>query len=268
MKLQDKIVWITDAGSASSRRIASKLRDEGAVVVCNYFPARFTATEDAAMSTGADPASFEAINNAASAILERYGRIDVLVHNNNKIITASLEDCTDEQFDLSLGYNVKSAYLYTQVVGRIMKAARCGNIVFVSSIHDEKPCGGAFSYSIAKGALKMLAKEMVLDMGPYNVRVNIIEAGPMEGEEKLFYSDMSPLYEHTIEKIANKKLGSMEDIANAVLFFASDDCSFANGSELRLDGGFLLAYYPRRINREAAIKTAEAAASCSTDPEV
>jgi NAD(P)-dependent dehydrogenase (short-subunit alcohol dehydrogenase family) len=118
--------------------------------------------------------------------------------------------------------------------------------VFISSIHDEKPTGAAFTYSIAKGALKMLVKEMVLDLGPHNVRANIVNMGPMEGHDKLFYSDLSPLYEHTKERIVNARYCTFEDVANAALFFAADGCPSANGSELKLDGGFLLTYYVKK----------------------
>jgi len=70
--------------------------------------------------------------------------------------------------------------------------------------------------------------------------------GPMEGHDKLFYSDLSPLYEHTKERIVNATYCTLEDVANAALFFAGDDCASANGSELKLDGGFLLAYHVKK----------------------
>jgi NAD(P)-dependent dehydrogenase (short-subunit alcohol dehydrogenase family) len=71
----------------------------------------------------------------------------------------------------------------------------------------------------------------------------------MEGHDKLFYSDLSPLYEHTKERIVNSRYSTLEDMANAALFFAGDDCPSANGSELKLDGGFLLTYYVRKRNQ-------------------
>ena len=91
----------------------------------------------------------------------------------------------------------------------------------------------------------MRAREMVLDMRPFNGRTNMVEAGPLEGDDEKFYSDSSPLYEHTRERIVNGQYGTMEDIANAVIFFAGGDCPAANGAELKLDGGFLLSYLLR-----------------------
>jgi glucose 1-dehydrogenase len=229
LKLKDKVVLITDGASALGLAVAECFKAEGAIL----------AMDDCT------PISKKEVDAAVSSVLEKYGRIDVVIHNNNEVIRANLEDCSDEVYDRALGINLKSAFLFAQAAGVCMKQAGKGNFVFISSIHDEKPNGAAFTYSIAKGALKMLVKEMVLDMGPCNVRANIVSMGPMEGDDKLFYSDLSPLYEHTKERIVNARYVTLEDVANATLFFAADDCVSANGSELKLDGGFLLSYYAR-----------------------
>jgi enoyl-[acyl-carrier-protein] reductase (NADH) len=97
----------------------------------------------------------------------------------------------------------------------------------------------------------MLIKEMVLDLGPHMVRTNLVEAGPLEGDDRVFANDISPLYEHTRERIVNHQYCRPEDVAEAVLLFAGDDCQAANGSELRLDGGFLLTYFIRRKVKSA-----------------
>jgi len=244
LKLKDKVVLITDGASASGLAIAECFKAEGAILAINVcHPSGTIKIEEQGILTYANPVSKKEVDAAIASVLEKYGRIDVVIHNNNDVIRANLEDCSDEVFDQALGINVKSAFLFAQAVGVYMKQARKGNFVFISSIHDEKPNGAAFTYSLAKGALKMLIKEMVLDLGPYNVRANIVNMGPMEGHDKLFYSDLSPLYEHTKERIANATYSTLEDVANAALFFAADDCASANGSELKLDGGFLLAYY-------------------------
>jgi NAD(P)-dependent dehydrogenase (short-subunit alcohol dehydrogenase family) len=162
------------------------------------------------------------------------------------VIRATLEDCSDEAFDMTMEINAKSAFLFAQAAAAPMKQAAKGNFVFISSIHDEKPNGAAFAYSLAKGALKRLVKEMVLDLGPRDIRANIVNMGPMEGHEELFYSELSPLYEHTKERIANMRYCTLEEVAAGALFFASDDCPSANGACLTLDGGFLFSYFSSR----------------------
>jgi NAD(P)-dependent dehydrogenase (short-subunit alcohol dehydrogenase family) len=243
MKLNDKVVLITD-GTSSGMDIAAHLKSEGALVIPNIYPdGKNPGICEYELLTHANPASKTEITGAVQSVLDKYGRIDVVVYNNNEVVRAGLEECTDDIYDRVMDINIKSAFLYVQAAGAAMKQAKKGNFVFVSSIHDEKPTGSTFAYSIAKGALKMLAKEMVLDMGPYNIRTNIINAGPVRGDENIFYSDLSPLYEHTEERIVNHRFCTSDDIANAVLFFAADECESANGSELCLDGGFLLTYY-------------------------
>jgi NAD(P)-dependent dehydrogenase (short-subunit alcohol dehydrogenase family) len=244
MKLKDRVVLITDGAVPLGTAIASRFAEEGAVVVLNMFPVD-TAGSGGGLVTHADPRSKAQIDEAVQLILKTYGRIDVVVHNNNEVIRADIESCSDDDFDRALDINVKSAFLYVQAAGQAMKEARRGAFVFISSIHDEKPNGAAFGYSVAKGALKMLTKEMVLDLGPYNVRTNIVELGPMEGDAEKFQSDLTTLYEYTAERIQTQRYLTLPEVANAALFFASDDCPSANGADLRLDGGFLLTYVMR-----------------------
>ena len=246
MKLKDKVVLITDGASATGLAIAERFKTEGAIVTLNVYPRNSTLEGGQwGMLTCANPVRKEEVDTALASVLDRYGRIDLVIHNNNEVIRADLEDCTDEIFDQVLNINTKSAFLFVQAAGVSMKQAGKGGFVFISSIHDEKPNGAAFSYSIAKGAIKMLVREMVLDLGPYNVRSNIVSMGPMEGCDKLFYSELSPLYEHPKERTVNTRYTSVDEVANAALFFAGDDCPSTNGSELVLDGGFLLSYYTR-----------------------
>jgi NAD(P)-dependent dehydrogenase (short-subunit alcohol dehydrogenase family) len=256
LKLKDKVVFITDAQSRIGRAIASLFVQEGALLVQNVFPPipEFSPAPGG-MITHADPVSKASIEIAITETLNKYGRINSLIHNNNEVTPAALEGCNDDVFDRCMAVNLKSAFLYVRAAGISMKEKKSGNFVFISSIHDEKPSGGAFAYSLAKGALKMLTKEMALDLGPFNIRTNLISLGPLEGDEKIFYSDISPLYEHVKEKIANNKLGTLADAAHAALFFASDDCQFANGSELKIDGAFLLSYFLRKIyNTETLVQ--------------
>ncbi|MDR2745992.1 MAG: SDR family oxidoreductase [Treponema sp.] len=252
MKMKDKVVFITDGVSPAGQGIAARLAEEGALVAANVFPAGGAPPPQAGLVTHGDPLSRAGVDAAVGEVLGKYGRIDSLIFNNNEIVPATLEGCDDETYDRIMAVNVKSAYLYAVAAGSSMKERRSGNFVFVSSIHDEKPFGACFAYSMAKGCLKNLAREMVLDMGKFNVRTNVIEMGPVEDAWEDFYSELSPLYEHARERVNGPRMGNIRDLAAAVLYFAGDDSGFANGSELRLDGGFLLTYVTRRRNMDRA----------------
>ena len=270
MKLKDKVVLITDGASPTGLAIAEKFKAEGAFLCLNV--PRDILVSAASLSEGIDkalavrraaaiatllaegsgvlvhanPVVKKEVDSGVADVLDKYGRLDVVVHNNNEVIRAALEDCGDEAFDRALEVNTKSAFLFAQAAAAPMKQAGKGAFVFISSIHDEKPSGAAFAYSVAKGALKMLVREMVLDLGRHNIRSNIVNMGPMEGHEELFSGGLSPLYEHTKERIPNMRLCTIDEVANAALFFASDDCPSANGASLTLDGGFLLSYFSGR----------------------
>jgi NAD(P)-dependent dehydrogenase (short-subunit alcohol dehydrogenase family) len=243
LKLKDKVVMISCGGSELGREIASRFQAEGAIIALNVYPPDAELSQAGYdMITHGNPESGADIHAAVGAVLDKYGRIDVVVHNDNEVIPAELETASDEDFDRAIAVNVKSAFLYGQAAGRAMKKAKQGAFVFISSIHDEKPNGAAFTYSIAKGALKMLTREMVLDLGPSNIRINMVNVGPLEGDEERFRTSLSPLYEHARERIQNQQYISPGDVANAALFFAGDDCKSANGATVVLDGGFLLTY--------------------------
>ena len=257
MKLRDKVVLITDGASSTGLAIAERFIAEGAVLVLNVPPDTTGSTARAAavatllaaesgVLIHANTVSKKEVDSGVAAVLDKYGRLDVVVHNNNEVTRAALEDCGDDVFDRALAINAKSAFLFAQAAGAAMKEKGRGNFVFISSIHDEKPNGAAFAYSIAKGVLKMMVKEMVLDLGPHNIRANIVNMGPIEGDQELFLSELSPLYEHTKERIANARYSTPEDAAAGALFFASDDCPSANGACLTLDGGFLFSYFSSR----------------------
>ncbi|MDR3248082.1 MAG: SDR family oxidoreductase [Treponema sp.] len=252
MRLKDKVAFITDGASPAGQGIAARFVEEGAHVAVNIFPVEPAPSPPTELVTHADPSSKMAIDQAVQTVLARYGQIDILVFNNNEVIPAALETCDDATFDHLMAVNVKSAFLYVTAAGPSMKERRSGNFVFLSSIHDEKPFGGCFAYSVAKGCLKNLAREMVLDMGRFNIRTNLVEMGPIEDEWERFYSDLTPLYENVAERVRLPRMGTIRDITEAVLYFAGEDAGFANGSELRLDGGFLLTYYTRRKTLDRA----------------
>ena len=117
-----------------------------------------------------------------------------MVHNNNEVAGRDLENSDDAAYDQALDVNMKSAFLFVRAACKPMKKARRGNFIFVTSVHDEKPNGFDFAYSLAKGSLKMFSKEMTLELGPYGIRTNLINVGPLKGEEELFYDEVSPIY--------------------------------------------------------------------------
>ena len=254
MKLEGKVALITDASDRVGRVVAERFANEGARLALNFpveirdggvLQYREKAIADGYYTAAADPVSKAAVYAFVESVIEQYGKIDILIHSNNDVRRLSFEDCTDDDFLECLNVNAKSAFLFTQAVGRRMKDARAGHIVYISSIHDEKPTGCAFAYSVAKGAVQMLMRETAVDLAIYGVCVNVISCGPVEGDDELFESNLTKLYENLTDRIPLRRVGCIEDFASLALYLCGDENRFINGEDIRVDGGFLLNYGTR-----------------------
>lgn len=240
---------ITDAATAFGRAIAEKLANDGFALVLNrpdgihepfHLDAKVT---NNALTT---PTLVEQLRDEIDG---EFGRLDVVVHNQNRIEPVTIESCDDETFSRVLDENVRTAFWCTQVLGGYMGQAGAGQIVYISSIHDEKPTASSFLYSASKGAIKMLCREAALDLGRRGLCVNVIEMGPIAGDDERFASDLSDVYRDYQHKVPSTILGTPEDLANMVSFLASDASRFMNGAEIRMDGGFMLHYMDHKMKR-------------------
>ncbi|MBW7458352.1 SDR family NAD(P)-dependent oxidoreductase [Paenibacillus sepulcri] len=251
MKLYNKVIFITDADSPSGKAVVNRLSGEGTHFILNSMSegalikaelAKIQAAGSKAYVTNTDlcrAADVTAMLNQAEQIL---GPVDVLIHNNDLLIPALAESCKEDVFLEIMDTNAKSAFICSQAVGKQMAARQSGRIIYVSSIHAEKPTGSSFAYSASKGAVKMLSKEAALVLGRQGIQVNTIELGPVKGDNERFSSEFSALYDDYERKVPNELPSSYEDLGHLVLFLCSDETRYMNGSDIRLDGGFLLHY--------------------------
>jgi NAD(P)-dependent dehydrogenase (short-subunit alcohol dehydrogenase family) len=236
MGLSGKIVLISDGGHPSAEALEARFLQEGATVVVNGKPGG-DYSYDCAKPAGADA--------LVAAVTAAHGRLDILLHNHNLVEAKDFFAATEEEVFRSLNYNLKSAFLLTQSAGRWMKDHGGGNILYLTSIHNEKPTGMDFAYGMAKGGLEMLAAETALDLGSYHVRVNVIRWGGIEGDDELFHSELSPLYDNMKLKILTGETGNYDQVAELAYFLSSDDCPPINGQSITVDGGFLRTYMIR-----------------------
>lgn len=258
MNLQKKIVFITDSDSSSGKAVISRLSQNGAAFILNSYSGGTELTRELALIHEAgsqaivvniDLCKSAEVANMLQFAEQQLGKVDVLIHNNKAVCPSTVEHGEEEIFLRSLNVNAKSAFICTQAVGKQMREKQAGKIIYVSSIHAEKPTGSAFTYSLSRGAVKMLSKEAALVLGRFGVSVNTIELGPLEGDDELFQSTISTLYNEYEYKVPNAVLGSYDDLAELVLFLTSDEARYINGSDIRLDGGFLLHYMNFKMKR-------------------
>lgn len=260
MRLREKNVFLTEADSSAGRAIFRRLAAEGASFILNSASNgaaireeldRIRASGCKVMVVNLDLCSRDDVDRMLETASREIGEVDILVHNNDLTEPGTIEHGSEDWFRRLIHYNAKSAFICTQAVGRRMAERRRGKIVFVSSIHAEKPTGSSFPYSASKGAVKMLTREAALRLGRSGVSVNSIEFGPVESDDERFRSDLSLLYEHYRYKVPNAVLGTHDDLAETVLFLASDESRYINGADIRVDGGFLMHYLDGKMKRTA-----------------
>jgi glucose 1-dehydrogenase len=258
MKLQDKIVFITDADSGSGQAIINRLAAEGAHFILNSASGGEEIQPDLQLlKASGTKVVVTNVNLCKSSDLEallketvgRLGTVDILVHNNNLVKPASVETCEETLFLEIMNANAKSAFICTRAVGKQMSAKQSGKVIYVSSIHAEKPTGSSFAYSASKGAIKMLSREAALVLGRDGINVNVIELGPVEGDHELLQSDISTLYDSYQYKVPNANLGNHDDLAHLVLYLSTDEARYINGADIRIDGGFLMHYMDFKMKR-------------------
>ena len=253
VKLQGKRALITGGDQGIGRGIALRFAQEGADVVIGYRShqenAAQTVSDLRAQGRKADaiqidvsetPALYEFHRKAVTAI----GPLDILVNNAGIERRAEFLQATEEDYDLVLAVNLKAPFFLSQIFARdLVAAGRPGRIINISSVHEELPFPNFASYCAAKGGLKMLCRDLAIELAPYKITVNNIAPGAIKTpiNEKVLSdpSKLNPL----LENIPLKRIGLPEDVAGSAAFLVSADADYITGTTVLVDGGLLFNYH-------------------------
>ena len=242
-----KVAFITGGSRGIGRAIARELAGEGYAVGINYLHSASEAQQlvdelvqqgCAAMAVQADVSDRAAITAPIRAVEREFGEIDVLV-NNAGISQQDLFQYTDEALWRRLfAVNVDGAYNTIQAVLPAMIARQSGSIVNISSMWGLRGASCEVSYSATKAAIIGLTRSLAMELAPSHIRVNCVAPGVIRTDmvEKLGQETIDALTEET----PLGRIGTPEDIAEAVAFLAGDKASFVTGQVLTADGGFIL----------------------------
>ncbi len=250
MRLKDKVAIVTGIGAGIGEAIALRFAEEGAKQILNDLNdknARAVLEKVRAKGGQAElvvgDISQESTGQAlAAAAIHHFGRIDVLVNNAADFTQASVEDATVEQWLKVLGVNVVGTALVSKHAIPHMKK-NGGSIVNIASMSGFIAQPNFATYNSSKGAQIQMTKCMALDLAPWNIRVNaicpgcIVTSASYREIERMgltfeqWRDEMAPLH------LLNR-LGEVNEVANPVLFLASDEASFITGTTLMVDGGY------------------------------
>ncbi|MEK9755302.1 MAG: glucose 1-dehydrogenase, partial [Rhodospirillaceae bacterium] len=244
MRLKDKVVVVTGAGSGFGEGIAKRFAEEGAKVVVadiNAAAAKRVAGEiPGSLAVAADVADDASVATLAKATLDQFGRIDILVNNAGIAqLNQPMLDVDEKTFDRLYAVNVKSIYLTARHMVPALIESR-GAIVNIASTAAVSPRAGLTWYNGTKGAVVTLTKSMAMELAPSRVRVNAVN--PVIGQTGLTTQFMGGQETDEIRAkfISTIPLGRMStplDIANATLFLASSEADLITGVCLEVDGG-------------------------------
>jgi NAD(P)-dependent dehydrogenase (short-subunit alcohol dehydrogenase family) len=241
MRLSGKTALITGAAGGIGAEIARRFQEEGAsVFVCdvNRAEGEKTAATMGAVFLPLDVTSEESWKAALAAVLQRSGRLDILVNNAGINVRKNIEEMPVESFDAMMAVNVKGPFLGIKHSLPIMRAAGGGVILNMSSI-----CGLVGhrytneAYTTTKGALTLLSKSVAVRYAKDNIRCNSVHPSTVE---TALVQAMLKDPERRAERLGEVPLGrlaSATDVANALVYLASDEASFINGAAIPVDGG-------------------------------
>ena len=193
------------------------------------------------MAVATDVRDEDAVGQLMDAVIDQFGRVDILINNAGGTIMAPLKDLSSRMWKRSFALNVDAAFFCTQAVRPHFMAQRSGAIVNVSSLAGVNGTKGGAHYSAAKAALQMFTRVTAAEWGPYGIRVNCVAPGMILSElatEHLKKSNID--IEAGTANSPLRRAGTPEEVANAIVFMASDCASYITGETLAVGGGPIL----------------------------
>jgi len=244
--LKDKVAIITGGSRGIGRSIVLRFAEQGANVVFTYRSSDEQATmilEEAKKynvqidAIKSDASDYLSAQKLVEFVLEKYNGIDILVNNAGITSDNLLLRMTEEDFDRVMNVNMKSVFNMIKCVQKPMLKARSGSIINLSSVVGVKGNAGQANYAASKAAIIGFSKSIALELGSRNIRSNVIAPGYVETE--MTSNLNTEISEKWKEGIPLKRAGTTNDIADSVLFLASDLSSYITGQVLHVCGGML-----------------------------
>ena len=242
-----KVAIVTGAASGISRVILRRFAEAGAQTVLvdldadwgQSVAAELTAAGHEVLFVPTDVRESPQVNAMVERAVERFGRVDILVHGAGVGVHKEVVDLTDDEWDLQIDVQLRGAFLLSRAVGRqLIAQGEGGRIVLLGSTSGNNARVKAGPHAASKAGEIQLMRVMALELGPHGITANVVSPGltDISGISK---SVQTPAYQRAfVSQVPLGRLGKPDEIADAVLFFASDRARFITGQVLCVDGGY------------------------------
>ncbi|MCF5723129.1 glucose 1-dehydrogenase [Pseudomonas syringae] len=258
ISLERQVALVTGASSGIGAGAAKALAQAGAAVVLNYnsqaepaeaLAAQINADGGQAIAIGANVSKEADVEHLFAQTLDAFGRLDILVANSGLQKDANLVDMTLDDWNTVIGVNLTGQFLCARAAVRIFNrqgvredvSRAAGKIIHMSSVHQLIPWAGHVNYAASKGGVEMLMRTLAQEVSEQRIRINGIAPGAIRTAINRDATE-GAAEKQLLKLIPYGRVGDVEDVANAIVWLASDASDYVVGSTLFIDGGMSL--YP------------------------
>ena len=243
---EKKVVVVTGASRGIGKEIALKYAENGYNVAINYVSDKTNVEElekefkekgAEALIVKADVSKSEQVQEFIKAVIEKYGKIDVLVNNAGITRDMLLMRMKEEDFDKVIEINLKGTFLVTKEVVPYMMKKRDGKIISLSSVVGVTGNAGQCNYSASKAGIIGFTKSIAKELASRNIRANAVAPGFIDTDMTNVLSD--EVKENINKQIPMRRMGTSREIANVVYFLGSEESSYITGQVINIDGGMV-----------------------------
>jgi len=245
--LSGKVAFVTGASRGIGRAIALRLAHDGAKVALNFssnvskaeeVKTQIEAAGGVAMLVQGDVAKFEVVTELIKRVVDEWGRLDILINNAGITRDNLLLKMTEDDFDKVISTNLKGVFNCTKAVTKLMMKQRGGRIVNMSSVVGLKGNISQANYAAAKAGIIGFTKSAARELASRGVTVNAVAPGFINTDMTAALSEK--IKEVMLQEIPAGRMGTPEDVANAVAFLVSDEAAYITGQVLSVDGGMVM----------------------------
>jgi glucose 1-dehydrogenase len=263
MNLEGKVALVTGSSQGIGQGIVLRLAQAGANVVINYrsHPEGAEETLEKVNAIGgkcymaqcsqsqgftvkADLGSSTEVRELIHESVQHFGKLDILVNNAGIEKHAPFWEVTEADYDAVLDVNLKGVFFATQAfVQHLIETRRSGKIINISSVHEDLPFPNFTAYCVSKGGMKMLTRNLAIELGPLGITINNVAPGAIETPINTKLLNDPQKLNALLGNIPLGRLGQPQDIASLVTFLSSSDADYITGATFFVDGGLLWNYH-------------------------